>query len=107
MHAWKGLAHVRHAAFEYIEVYYNRTRIQKVLGYCHRPSLNSELTPEWRKWHNIVSSKSVGVQTVMPAAEVITSYHDLWHVEQSFRMSKTDLAAGPCSPAPATPSKRT
>ena len=28
---------------------------------------------------------------VMPAAEVITKYHDLWHVEKSFRMSKTDL----------------
>ena len=33
--------------------------------------------------------------TVMPAQEVISSYHDLWHVEQSFRMSKTDLAARP------------
>ena len=33
--------------------------------------------------------------TAMPATEVITSYHDLWHVEQSFRMSKTDLAARP------------
>ncbi len=32
---------------------------------------------------------------IMPAAEVIGSYHDLWHVEQSFRMSKTDLAARP------------
>ena len=32
---------------------------------------------------------------IMPAAEVITSYHDLWHVEQSFRMSKTDLRARP------------
>lgn len=32
---------------------------------------------------------------VMPAAEVITSYHDLWHIEQSFRMSKSDLAARP------------
>jgi hypothetical protein len=32
---------------------------------------------------------------VMPPAEVITSYHDLWNVEQSFRMSKTDLAARP------------
>jgi hypothetical protein len=31
----------------------------------------------------------------MPAAEVISSYHDLWQVEQSFRMSKTDLAARP------------
>lgn len=33
--------------------------------------------------------------TVMGAAEVIANYHDLWHVEQSFRMSKTDLAARP------------
>lgn len=32
---------------------------------------------------------------VMPAAEVIANYHDLWHVEQSFRMSKSDLAARP------------
>ncbi|OLT30502.1 IS1634 family transposase [Actinomadura sp. CNU-125] len=31
----------------------------------------------------------------MPAAEVIASYHDLWHVERSFRMSKTDLRARP------------
>jgi hypothetical protein len=33
--------------------------------------------------------------SLMPAAEVIGSYHDLWQVEQSFRMSKTDLAARP------------
>jgi hypothetical protein len=33
--------------------------------------------------------------TVMPAAEVIASYHELWHVETSFRMSKTDLRARP------------
>lgn len=32
---------------------------------------------------------------VMAAAEVITKYHDLWHVERSFRMSKTDLEARP------------
>lgn len=32
---------------------------------------------------------------LMPAPEVIASYHDLWHVEQSFRMSKSDLAARP------------
>ena len=31
----------------------------------------------------------------MSAAEVIGSYHDLWHIEQSFRMSKTDLRATP------------
>lgn len=33
--------------------------------------------------------------SIMPAAEVITSYHDLWQVEQSFRLSKTDLRARP------------
>ena len=33
--------------------------------------------------------------STMPAAEVISSYHDLWQVEQSFRMSKSDLAARP------------
>ena len=32
---------------------------------------------------------------LMPPGEVIGAYHDLWHVEQSFRMSKSDLAARP------------
>lgn len=31
----------------------------------------------------------------MPAQKVVDSYHDLWHVEQSFRMSKHDLRARP------------
>ncbi|MGK2882605.1 MAG: IS1634 family transposase, partial [Mycobacterium sp.] len=31
----------------------------------------------------------------MPASEVIGKYHELWHVERSFRMSKTDLRARP------------
>ena len=33
--------------------------------------------------------------TIAPAAEVIANYHDLWSVEQSFRMTKSDLAARP------------
>ncbi|XCB30448.1 IS1634 family transposase [Arcanobacterium hippocoleae] len=33
--------------------------------------------------------------TLMPLNEVISLYHDLWHVEQSFRMSKTDLRTRP------------
>lgn len=33
--------------------------------------------------------------SVMPAGEVIASYHELWHVEASFRMSKSDLRARP------------
>ena len=32
---------------------------------------------------------------LMSAGEVIASYHDLWQVEASFRMSKTDLRARP------------
>ena len=32
---------------------------------------------------------------VMTAREVVSSYHDLWTVQQSFRMSKTDLRARP------------
>jgi hypothetical protein len=32
---------------------------------------------------------------VMDPREVIAKYHDLWQVEQSFRMSKTDLRARP------------
>lgn len=31
----------------------------------------------------------------MPATEVNGAYHDLWQVEQSFRMSKTGLRARP------------
>ncbi len=37
---------------------------------------------------------NIGVD-VMPAVEVIARYHDLWHVERSFRMSKSDLRARP------------
>ncbi len=33
--------------------------------------------------------------SMMPAQEIVDSYHDLWHVEQSFRMSKHDLRARP------------
>lgn len=33
--------------------------------------------------------------SVMPAAEVIASYHSLWQVEASFRLSKSDLRGRP------------
>jgi transposase len=32
---------------------------------------------------------------IMQAQELIDHYHDLWHVEQSFRISKSDLQASP------------
>lgn len=37
---------------------------------------------------------NIPVSVIAPGG-VISSYHDLWHVEQSFRMSKTNLAARP------------
>ncbi|MEU8227952.1 IS1634 family transposase [Kribbella sp. NPDC048915] len=37
---------------------------------------------------------NIGADLMLPG-EVIASYHDLWRVEQSFRMSKTDLRARP------------
>jgi transposase len=33
--------------------------------------------------------------TTMTAQAVISAYHDLWQVERSFRMAKTDLRARP------------
>ena len=33
LHAWKNVEHVRQASFEFAEVYHNRQRIQKGLGY--------------------------------------------------------------------------
>ena len=43
-------------------------------------------------WKGYVTNTAVDV---MSANDVVGSYHDLWHVEQSFRMSKTDLRARP------------
>ena len=34
-------------------------------------------------------------EKTMSSAEVVAYYHDLWHVEQAFRMSKSDLQARP------------
>ncbi|GAA1563344.1 IS1634 family transposase [Brevibacterium picturae] len=43
-------------------------------------------------WKGYVTNTAVDV---MSANDVVGSYHDLWHVEQSFRISKTDLRARP------------
>ena len=43
-------------------------------------------------WKGYVTNTAVDV---ISANDVVGSYHDLWHVEQSFRMSKTDLRARP------------
>ena len=43
----------------------------------------------------------------MGGAAVIAAYHDLWRVEQSFRMTKSTCAPGPSSTINATRSRRT
>ena len=46
LHVWKNVAHVRSAAFEFIEVYYNRRRIQRKLGYMSPAEYESEFDKE-------------------------------------------------------------
>jgi transposase InsO family protein len=43
LHVWTGLKNVARAIFEYIEVYYNRKRIQKNLGYLTPAEYESEI----------------------------------------------------------------
>jgi len=59
------------------------------------PALDEKALTRARKLAGLKGYVTNLPATVMPPAEVISRYHDLWHVEQSFRMSKTDLAARP------------
>ena len=43
-------------------------------------------------WKGYVSNVP---KTIMDPEEIVASYHELWHVEQSFRMRKSDLRARP------------
>jgi hypothetical protein len=43
----------------------------------------------------LVGVKGYVTNLNIPDEQVITAYHQLWHVEQSFRMSKSDLKARP------------
>ena len=59
------------------------------------PALDEKALARARKLAGLKGYVTNLPAAVMPPAEVISRYHDLWHVEQSFRMSKTDLAARP------------
>jgi hypothetical protein len=59
------------------------------------PSLDEKALARARKLAGLKGYVTNIPVSVMPPAEVISCCHDLWHVEQSFRMSKTDLAARP------------
>ncbi len=69
---------------------------------AHKAKFLSVITKE-RKLNQTLIDKAkalVGIKgyvtnLTIPDAQVINSYHQLWHVEQSFRMSKSDLKARP------------
>ena len=57
-----------------------------------RPSINRELETKVR---TLAGWKSYVTNLDKPAEFVIGAYHQLWHVEHAFRMSKHDLKARP------------
>jgi Transposase DDE domain len=59
------------------------------------PALDEKALARARKLAGLKGYVTSLPVSVMPPGEVIGRYHDLRHVEQSFRMSKTDLAARP------------
>jgi len=69
---------------------FKRNRFLKVEG--TRKQINHELVDEARRKAGI---KGYVTDLRIPAQEVIDSYHQLFEVERSFRMSKSDLKARP------------
>jgi transposase len=57
--------------------------------------LNVELKAKAEKLLGIKGYVTNIPQTQLSNQDVISYYHDLWHVEQAFRMSKSDLQARP------------
>ncbi|MGV8083732.1 MAG: IS1634 family transposase [Coriobacteriia bacterium] len=69
---------------------FKRNRFLKVSG--SKREINHELVAEARRKAGI---KGYVTDLRMPASEVIDAYHQLFQVERSFRMSKSDLKARP------------
>lgn len=69
-----------------------RSRFVKLTTTGSARSLNTELID---KALNLVGIKGYVTNLDIPDEQVIASYHELWRVEQSFRMSKSDLKARP------------
>jgi transposase len=57
--------------------------------------LNEELKEKTEKLLGIKGYCTNVPKEVLSNDEIISYYHDLWHVEQAFRMSKTDLKTRP------------
>ena len=69
-----------------------RSKFVKLTTTSGTRSLNTELID---KALSLVGIKGYVTNLDIPAEQVISAYHELWHVEQSFRMSKNDLKARP------------
>jgi len=69
-----------------------RSKFVKLSATSSSRSLNTELID---KALSLVGIKGYVTNLNIPAKQVIAAYHELWHVEQSFRMSKSDLKARP------------
>ncbi len=67
-----------------------RYRFVKTAG--RKPTLNSELVSKAEKLEGI---KGYLTNTDLKEEVVIDRYHDLWRIENSFRITKTDLEARP------------
>jgi transposase len=57
--------------------------------------LNEELKSKTEKLLGVKGYITNVPENVLSNTQVVDYYHDLWHVEQSFRVSKTDLQARP------------
>lgn len=68
----------------------NRFRFIKTEG--RKPSLNTELLTKAEKLEGI---KGYLTNTKLPENTIIDRYHDLWRIENSFRLTKSDLEARP------------
>jgi transposase len=67
-------------------------RFRFVLTTGRKPILNTELIKKAEKLEGI---KGYVTNTDLPEAEIIERYHDLWRIENSFRITKNDLEARP------------
>lgn len=68
----------------------SRFRFVKTFG--RKPSLNTKLLTKAEKLEGI---KGYLTNTNLPETTVIEKYHDLWRIENSFRITKSDLEARP------------
>jgi transposase len=77
--------------------YVNDIEYDKATGECitagHRPYLDEDKIVEDEKYDGYYAIITSEVN--MPDREVVKAYHELWKIERSFRITKTDLESRP------------